>query len=398
METVIITTTINVPHFLEGICKNMKKFNHSVNQNEIIVIADLKTPQGASLFCKKITKKYGFKIHFFDIEFQNKFFKKKYKKLYSLFPLNDAIRKLLGSIYLFDNLPSRLIFIDDDNYIYNNKDFIKGHLITNKTKSVKVVSSKAKWPNLYKYFKERSDVPFYARGYPWKHRNIQAKNFKATLKTKKIIANCGYILGDPDIDASSRLFWPIETMDVKEKSHLALEKNNFFPLNDQNTSLAKDYIPLYFKPMAGGRNSDIWTSYLIEKVSHSFKETVSYGPSFLKQIRNKHDYWKDYELEKQHNIATDLFADILEKINIKDKRNKIDAFIELCESFTNNLNKLSKKNYISKNEKTRHYQAISSKELNNRNIDTINYIKKYIMEYLIWLKEVKKIFKNKNVY
>ena len=398
METVIITTTINVPDFLDGICKNMKKFHHNTNKNEIIVIADVKTPKEASSYCKKIMKKYGFKIHFFDIDFQNKFFKKKYKKLYSLFPLNDAIRKLLGSIYLFDNLPSRLIFVDDDNYICNDKDFLKGHLITNKSKNLKVVASKSKWPNLYKFFKERSDVPFYPRGYPWKHRNIEAKNFKIKNGIRKVIANCGYILGDPDIDASSRLFWPIETLKVKEKTHLALERDNFFPLNDQNTSLAKEYIPLYFKPMAGGRNSDIWTSYLIEKISFNFNETASYGPSFLKQIRNKHDYWKDYELEKQHNIATDLFADILNKIKIKNKKNKLDAFIELCESFINTLNQISKKNKVSKNEKTRHYQAISNKELANRNFETIIYIRKYIVEYAIWLKEVKKIFKNKDVY
>ena len=74
METAIITTTINVPHFLDGICKNMKKFHHDTNKNEVIVIADLKTPKEAASYCKKITKKYGFKIHFFDFDFQNKFF------------------------------------------------------------------------------------------------------------------------------------------------------------------------------------------------------------------------------------------------------------------------------------------------------------------------------------
>ena len=136
----------------------------------------------------------------------------------------------------------------------------------------------------------------------------------------------------------------------------------------------------------------------IEKISFNFNETASYGPSFLKQIRNKHDYWKDYELEKQHNIATDLFADILNKIKIKNKKNKLDAFIELCESFINTLNQISKKNKVSKNEKTRHYQAISDKELTNRNFENIIYIRKYIIEYAVWLKEIKKIFKNKNVY
>ena len=354
MDNAIITTTINIPTFLNGICKNLKKFKHSKNKNIIIVIGDLKTPKQTKNYCKKLSNNYGYKIIFLDVKLQNKFFNKNYKKLYKFFPLNDAVRKLLGSIYLFNQLPNRVIFIDDDNYVDKKKDFLKGHLITNKKLNVTTVKSINKWPNLYKFFKERSNVPFYPRGFPWKNRKLNANNFKTNISRKKIIANCGYILGDPDIDATSRLFWPIETINVKNETHFALSKDNFFPLNDQNTSIAKTYIPLYFKPLSGGRNSDIWTSYLIEKVAFQFNETVSYGPPIITQIRNKHDYWKDYELEKEHNISTDLFAEILETINIKNKDNKIDAFIELCRKFLSSINKMSKYRRKKIN-KVRHY-------------------------------------------
>ena len=63
---------------------------------------------------------------------------------------------------------------------------------------------------------------------------------------EKKIANCGYILGDPDIDATSRLFWPIETLKVKNQRIFAFGKDNFFPLNDQNTSIAKTNISFIF--------------------------------------------------------------------------------------------------------------------------------------------------------
>ena len=33
MENVIITTTINTPTFLEGICKNLKRFKYGKNEN-----------------------------------------------------------------------------------------------------------------------------------------------------------------------------------------------------------------------------------------------------------------------------------------------------------------------------------------------------------------------------
>jgi len=396
-STVIVTTTINIPTFLEGICKNLKKYKYKNNSTKIIVISDLKTPKGAKKYCNNLVKKYGFEIIFMDLVFQNNFFKKKYKKIYSLFILNDATRKLLGSIYLFDNLPDRVIFIDDDNFVNKKEDFLKGHLLTNTKINSNIVSAKSKWPNLYKFFKEKNNIPLYPRGFPWKYRNYIANDIKIKKGISKVIANCGYILGDPDIDAVSRLFWPIETIGVKKKKHLCLNKNNFFPLNDQNTSLAKDYIPLYYKPLSAGRNSDIWTSYFIEKISFNFKETVSYGPPLLKQIRNKHDYWKDYELEKEHNIATDIFVDIINKIKIKNN-NKLNASIQLCKAAIKIINlKFSKKqkNNITK---VRHYQAITKKESNIRQTKSLKYISEYFKEYLIWLKEVKKLLKNKNVY
>jgi hypothetical protein len=391
IENAIITTTINIPIFLDGICKNLKKFKYTQEKNLIIVIGDLKTPKETSSYCKKISRKYGYEIIYLDITSQNLFFKKKYNKLYKFFPLNDAVRKLLGSIYLFEKLPDRVIFIDDDNYVDPKKNFLQGHLVTNKKLNVISVNAKSKWPNLYKYFVEKSKVPFYARGFPWKSRNVGANNFINKKKSKNIIANCGYILADPDIDANSRLFWPIETLGVKKQNHFALDKENYFPLNDQNTSIAKNYIPLYFKPLSGGRNSDIWTSYLIEKVAYSFDETVTYGPPIITQVRNKHDYWKDYDLEKEHNISTDLFAEILESIKISNTSSRLSAFINLCDKFMKKLNLLSKKN-SQKSNIIRHYQAISNKEKLLRKKNSLNYIKMYIIEYKKWLVEVKKIF------
>ena len=78
--------------------------------------------------------------------------------------------------------------------------------------------------------------------------------------------------------------------------NFALSKNNYSPFNDQNTSISRDLIPIYYKPPAGGRNSDIWTSYFIEKILHSSKkDVVAFGEPLVNQIRNAHDYQKDYE-------------------------------------------------------------------------------------------------------
>ena len=101
------------------------------------MIGDKKTPKTINKFCKKIEKKYKTKIFYLSISDQDKFFKK-FSKLYKMFPYNDAVRKLLGSIYAWVNYKKlkRVIFIDDDNYLDHTKSFLKGHEDTGFIKNV----------------------------------------------------------------------------------------------------------------------------------------------------------------------------------------------------------------------------------------------------------------------
>ena len=114
MLNAILCTTINVPTFLNSLCQNIKKFAHNKN-TIILIIGDMKTPLDAKFYCKKIAKKYQIEIIYFGINEQNKFFKdKKFNDLYKMFPKNDAIRRLLGNIYISSYDIERFIYIDDD--------------------------------------------------------------------------------------------------------------------------------------------------------------------------------------------------------------------------------------------------------------------------------------------
>ena len=392
----LVTTTINVPFFLEGILKNYKK-NRKGFELEIFVIGDIKTPKTISSYINKLQKKYLKNIFYFDIKKQDRFFKKKYKKIYKLFPYNDALRKLLGSIYILDRKEKKtdkVIFIDDDNFVNDNINFLKDFDIVGSYYSGKLIFNKNGWPNLYKSFIEKQNIPIYPRGFPWLHRNHNSL-ILGTKKAnkKKVVANCGFILGDPDIDAVSRLFNRIETVGVKNKNYFVLAKDNYFPLNDQNLCISKDYLPLYYKPIAAGRNSDIWTSYLISKVAAYHDEFISYGRPHLKQIRNVHDFWNDYELEKDHNIATDFFVEILKSVKLNKKNSRIKNYKKLCSDAMkicdNKIKQINKKKSNLLRKTTRHYQNISTEKKIKRDLFSINYIKKYFKEYLDWLKLIK---------
>lgn len=389
----IITTTINIPIFLNNIIKNIQSNKSQQNFDvSIIVIGDKKTPSKTKKFCEDLQRKSKVKILYFDIKFQDRFFKKNYKSAYKMFPYNDAIRKLLGSLFVLKDLPDKVIFIDDDNYCNNKINFLKDFDIVGKKYNGSVIYNSNSWPNIYSSFIEQNGIPLYPRGFPWKYRNSSAFNLKKKkVINKKVIANCGFILNDPDIDAVSRLFFKIKTVGVKNKNYFVISENNFFPLNDQNLCVSKEYIALYFKPLSGGRNSDIWTSYLMSKVSSYHNELISYGRPHLTQVRNIHDYWNDYDLEKKHNIATDLFADILKKINLDKKNTRYKNYVKLCNDSIILATKMIKKQKVKNiKNKTRHYQNITSKKLTERNIDSLKYIIDYFREYRSWLIQIKK--------
>ena len=52
-HTCILTTTINIPYFLNDILRNVKKFKHK--NTYVVVIADKKTPLKAKTYCKSIS-------------------------------------------------------------------------------------------------------------------------------------------------------------------------------------------------------------------------------------------------------------------------------------------------------------------------------------------------------
>ncbi len=387
-EFVILTTTINVPTFLDNICKNISRFKHK--DFFFLVIADKKTPINARSYCQSIAKKFNVKIIYLGIEEQDKYFKKKYSKIYSLFPYNDAHRRLLGLIYIRDLRPKRVIFIDDDNFVSDDVDFLKGHEIVGKKVSGNAVHKSNKWPNIYKYVETEKNIPIYPRGFPWAYRNEQSFLLKSKkIKNKTVLANCGFILGDPDIDAVSRLFWKIRVKKVVNRKNILIAKGMFCPFNDQNTCIDGDTSLLYYKPISAGRNSDIWTSYMYNKVSEIHDSIISYGMPHLTQVRNLHDYWKDYDLEKQHNISTDYFAKLMMNTNCKASKTYYQTFVNLIKKLILEINKRQKKIDLSFSEKNRHYQGIGKKELLKREIDSLKYIKKYFLEYLVWLKYLK---------
>lgn len=336
-KTTVIITTINVPTFIDGICTNIQEYKHSgVN---ILVIGDKKTPAEVVPYCQKAEKKYGIEVEYLSPEDQLKVLAE-YPDLLALFPFNTPDRTILGGMLSYIRGSERIIAVDDDNYTTSH-DFIGFHGVVGTKKKLNLFSNDLGWFNVHSTLIEQDNVPFYPRGYPWKQRKPEASRKTVVEKTVRVVVNQGLVLGDPDIDAISRLFWPITAVGMSPDidSQFGLLPGTWSPFNYQNTALARELIPCYYRPLSTQRNADIWTAYVFNRLAQHFGDVLTFGQPLVKQVRNVHDLWDDLDIELINNRATDHFVAILRKVDLS-RKSYFEALRELLAKSQTELQKV----------------------------------------------------------
>ena len=198
--------------------------------------------------------------------------------------------------------------------------------------------------NVCKFLKEKNNNNFFHRGYPISKRYINQKSkLNKRPKIKKICVNAGLWLGDPDIDAVTRLSQKIVATKYMLSKNFFLNKKTNSPFNSQNTAIIRESFPAYFLSPYVGRLDDILASYIYRKVSDHLNYHVAYGRPLVVQERNYHNIWSDLDKERFYTEFLEKFFEILNKIKLS-KKNYFDATAELilklqikCKS--SNLNK-----------------------------------------------------------
>ena len=334
METTITVTTINKPVFLDGLCENIARFGHK--NTDIIIIGDVKTPPIED-YCKEVSAQYGVPIEYLDIPAQEKILP---KPLLKMFDYNTPDRTILGGMLAYMRGAERIIAIDDDNFV-TGSDFIGGHEIVNKyivdkqtgkrsplPISIKVLTSDTGWVNVYETVDAVGGATFYPRGFPFGQRH-KLNHISQVGKQAIVAVNQGLVLGDPDIDALQRLVYPINAL---QSNHTYPPQfglyNSWSPFNYQNTCIARDLIPCYFRPKSGLRNADIWTAYIFNRLVEHMGGIVTFGEPLVNQVRNEHDLFADLDIELQNNKESDYFCRVLKEA-VLTKTIYIEALNEL---------------------------------------------------------------------
>lgn len=314
MRVTIVTTTINVPVLLKDYASNARRYNH--DDVVFIVVGDKKTPARAKSFCRELKRASGYEFYFFDVKAQEEYLKK-YPELSRHLPYNSIQRRNVGILFAYENGAEVIITIDDDNFVKSG-DFIGRHLIVGKKLAINEIKSSTGWVNVCGFLKEKNNFPFYHRGFPL---GARFKEDKLSTKFKKVrvAVNAGFWLGEPDIDATTRLTIPIEVTDFPRKNNFALAQGTWSPFNSQNTALVRECVPAYFLSPLVGRYDDIWASYIVKRIADHLKQAIVFGHPVVYQERNPHNYLNDLEKERRGMRLTDLFCRCLMQIKLKEK-------------------------------------------------------------------------------
>ena len=129
--------------------------------------------------------------------------------------------------------------------------------------------------------------------------------FEPVIDTKVGVAQ-GLCLGDPDIDAVTRIATAPIIHSVSElgRAGIVVDPSCWTVFNTQNTAFIRELAPAMFQMPGVGRYSDIYASLITQRVMRERGLRVHFGQPFVWQQRNQHDLIRDLrqEIDGMENV------------------------------------------------------------------------------------------------
>lgn len=334
MKYAVVFTTINIPEsVLDGLLVNLREFGH-LGDTEVIVIGDCKTPKEVRQCCEQHD---SLQVVYMDSRDQEKWLMGDLMQVGAIIPWNSDNRRNVGYLMAAARGAEVIISIDDDNWPLLGEDFIGGHSIVGQQARLPSVRSMNGWVNFCRPLCDCASChPLFPRGFPYSKRLDSTFRMKmGPISETRVMVNEGLWVGDPDVDATTRLNQP-QPIDDPFRSRFILAKDMKAPVNSQNTAFHRDVLPcFYFIPMGFRHNGltvdrygDIWMGYFAQKVIASVGGSVCFGQPIVRHERNPHDLFLDLAQELGGMMLTEALVEHLEDIELSGKSYG-DDYVEL---------------------------------------------------------------------
>jgi len=342
----VVTTTIQIPRNLPEIYRNTLLYDRA-DEVQYYIIGDKGTP------VTRIQKYLGSRMANFQIYslkdqkkwLRTNFGRKKARIYQTVFQERNYQRRIIGFLIAAQDGASMIIALDDDNYP-TPIDFIGEHSRALSKEEGILLSSDLTYVNLVDFLekKPRPSHRIYVRGYPLHLRGEPSYTLNRGQWNPGV--NIGLWIGDPDIEAISRIGCPDIVVDLPltiQFHSLGVEKNNFTSMCLQNLSFKTDVLVTQYEfPMNVqmgslklGRYDDIWAGYVCKKILDRIDRHMIFGPPIAEHRRNPHDLFKDLINEFWGMYLNSFFYTAIQEITLEEK-DAFSCFIEL-------ITKLSKR-------------------------------------------------------
>ncbi len=273
-------------------CKNLG--------TEFIVVGDVSSPEKFQLDgCRFLSIEEQRKLPF---------------KLAKILPEKHYARKNIG--YLLAKEKNYIIETDDDNFPKEN--FWKK---TFDTKDARVIEEKG-WANAYQYFTSENIWP---RGFLLEEIRNQCPPKASLSESGSGIpnTNCqipimqGLADENPDVDAVYRMTMKLP-FNFKKNKPVILSEGVWCPFNSQNTVWEKEAFPLLYLPSyCSFRMTDIWRSFIAQRIAWTCGWSVLFHEADVWQERNEHNLLKDFEDEIPGYLHNATICKKLEDLDLK---------------------------------------------------------------------------------
>lgn len=226
-------------------------------------------------------------------------------------PLNNYGRKNVGYLFAIQHGAREIYETDDDN---QPSGAGVAMLPLGEEPFARVADPALRVQNPYAFF-GRPDI--WPRGYPLNKVNAsrapRVAKADVLCPQKEYPIQQGIVDLDPDVDAIFRMTQAPSVGKVKfrtDRGPLALGKGTYCPYNTQNTlSRYKAFWGLLVPVTTTMRVCDIWRSYWVQRVLWDIGEELLFLPATAEQVRNPHDFHKDFLEELDlYTKAGDLIA------------------------------------------------------------------------------------------
>jgi hypothetical protein len=135
---------------------------------------------------------------------------------------------------------------------------------------------------------------------------------------------------NPDVDAIYRLILPLP-ISFDRKLRMALGADAYCPFNSQNTIFYREAFPLLYLPAyCSFRMTDIWRSFVAQRIAGANDWSVLFREATVRQDRNDHSLMRDFEDEISGYTGNRKIMEVLSQVEVVPGVENIPAAMRAC--------------------------------------------------------------------